>query len=222
MSVGIIDQIYTQPARSGAAPQALVVLLHGVGANGQDLIGLAPYWADLLPEAEFLSPDAPFPFDMAPFGRQWFSLQDLSPASRLAGARRAAPLIDTFLDAELAKRGLDDRRLILVGFSQGCMMALHCGLRRKAAPAAIIGYSGMLIAPEAAMQEITARPPVLLVHGAEDTVVPPQALPLAEQALTALGVPVRAVMRPGLAHSIDQEGLEAGGHFIRQALDAPR
>src|SRR5690242_9960165 len=104
---------------SGGAPRQLVLLLHGLGADGNDLIGLAPYWEQLLPDAEFLAPDAPYPCDMAPFGRQWFSLQDRSPAAILAGVRGAAPTLDAFIDEALAQRNLDASRLALVGFSQG-------------------------------------------------------------------------------------------------------
>ena len=209
-----------QPPASGGAPRQLVVLLHGVGADGSDLIGLAPYWAELLPDAEFLSPDAPFPCDMAPFGRQWFSLQDRSPDAILAGVRAAAPILDGFLDEALAQRGLDERSLALVGFSQGTMMSLYVGLRRALAPAGILGYSGALIGAESLAREIRARPPVLLVHGDADEVVPPQALPLAARGLEAAGVPVESLVCPGLGHGIDEEGLREGGAFLRRVFAA--
>jgi phospholipase/carboxylesterase len=207
-----------QPPASGGAPRQLVVLLHGVGADGSDLIGLAPYWAELLPDAEFLSPDAPFPCDMAPFGRQWFSLQDRSPAAILAGVRATAPILDAFLDDALAARGLDDRSLALVGFSQGTMMSLYVGLRRATAPAGIIGYSGALVGANDLPHEIRVRPPVLLVHGDADEVVPPQALPMAVKALEAAGVPVDSLTRPGLGHGIDEIGLRDGGAFLQRVL----
>jgi phospholipase/carboxylesterase len=207
-----------QPPASGGAPRQLVVLLHGVGADGSDLIGLAPYWAELLPEAEFLAPDAPFPCDMAPFGRQWFSLQDRSPAAILAGVRATAPILDAFLDDALAARGLDDSRLALVGFSQGTMMSLYVGLRRATAPAGIIGYSGAMIGAHDLPREIRVRPPVLLVHGDADEVVPPQALPMAVKALEAAHVPVESLTRPGLGHGIDEVGLREGGAFLRRVL----
>jgi phospholipase/carboxylesterase len=207
-----------QPPASGGAPRQLVVLLHGVGADGSDLIGLAPYWAELLPDAEFLSPDAPFPCDMAPFGRQWFSLQDRSPAAILAGVRATAPILDAFLDDALAARGLDDRSLALVGFSQGTMMSLYVGLRRATAPAGIIGYSGALIGASDLPHEIRVRPPVLLVHGDADEVVPPQVLPMAVKALEAAGVPVDSLTRPGLGHGIDEVGLREGGAFLRHVF----
>ena len=201
-------------------PTQLVVLLHGLGADGNDLIGLAPYWASLLPQAEFISPHAPFPLDMGPMGRQWFSLQSREPAPILAGMRQAAPILDAYLDAALAARGLTDAQLALVGFSQGCMMALYAGLRRAHAPAAILGYSGVLVAPELLAQEIRVRPPVLLVHGDADEVVPVKALPAAVAALAAAGVKVEQLLRPGLGHGIDEEGLIRGGAFLRDAFAA--
>src|SRR5215469_5079921 len=139
---------------SGGAPRQLVILLHGLGADGNDLIGLAPYWAPLLPEAEFVSPDAPFPCDMAPFGRQWFSLQDRSPAAILAGVRASAPILDAFLDDALAARELAPAQLALVGFSQGTMMSLYVAPRRTAPVAGVVGYSGALVGTDALAQEI--------------------------------------------------------------------
>src|SRR5690348_18484075 len=120
----------SRPPHRGGKPKSVVVLLHGLGADGNDLISLAPYWAPLLPEAEFISPNAPFPCDMAPYGYQWFSVQDRSQPAVLAGVRAAAPSLDAFIDEELAKRGLDESAAALVGFSQGTMMSLFVGLRR--------------------------------------------------------------------------------------------
>jgi phospholipase/carboxylesterase len=201
---------------AGGAPRQLVILLHGLGADGNDLIGLAPYWAPLFPEAEFLAPDAPFPCDMAPFGRQWFSLQDRSPMSILAGVRAAAPILDAFIDDALEGRNLDESRLALVGFSQGTMMSLYVGLRRAKALAGIVGFSGALIGSETLPQDIRSRPPVLLIHGDSDEIVPFQALSLAEQGLKAAGVRVESLICPGLGHGIDEAGLKRGGAFLRQ------
>src|SRR6516164_2823431 len=120
----------SQPPASGGKPRHLVVLLHGYGSDGNDLIGLAPHWARVLPAAEFLSPHAPFPCEMGPFGRQWFSFADRTPETILAGTRAAAAILDAFLDEALAARGLSERDLALVGFSQGTMMALYVALRR--------------------------------------------------------------------------------------------
>jgi phospholipase/carboxylesterase len=188
---------------SGGAPRQLVMLLHGVGADGNDLIGLAPLFARVLPDAEFVSPNAPFPCDMAPFGFQWFSIQDRTPAAILAGVRRAAPILDAFIDAELARRQLDEGDLALVGFSQGTMMSLYVGLRRARAVAGILGYSGALVGADLLADEIRARPPVLLVHGDADPIVPYAALSHAERALAAAGVPVETLTCPDLEHGID-------------------
>src|SRR5438045_8883184 len=112
----------TRPPLSGGKPRRLVILLHGLGADGNDLIGLQQYWGRVVPDAEFISPNAPFPCDMAPYGYQWFSVQDRTPAALLAGLRAAVPSLDAFSDEELRKRGLPDADTALVGFSPGAMM----------------------------------------------------------------------------------------------------
>lgn len=202
----------------GGAPEQLVVLLHGLGADGNDLIALAPLLARDLPAAAFVSPDAPFPCDMAPYGRQWFSLQDLGGDAMLSGVRMAAPILDSFLDGELERLGLDDGRLALFGFSQGAMMALHVALRRPKACAALLGFSGHLVGPELLPKELVSRPPVLLVHGEADPVVPFAAMPAAEQALRANGLTVAAHSRPGLAHGIDEAGITLARDALKRAF----
>ena len=199
-----------------------MILLHGLGADGNDLIGLAPYWAPLLPEAEFLSPNAPFPCDMAPYGYQWYSSQDRSPAAQLAGVRAAAPILDAFIDEALAERGLDDSALALVGFSQGSVMSLYLGPRRAQPAAGIVGYSGRLVAPELLPGELRSRPRTLIVHGTEDPLVPFTALAEAEAGLKAAGIPVESLACPGIGHSIDEHGLRAAGHFLRGVLAEQR
>ncbi len=208
----------TRAPASGGKPKRLVILLHGLGADGNDLIGLAPYWAPLLPEAEFVSPNAPFPCDMAPYGYQWFSSQDRSPAAILAGVRAASPILDAFIDEALAERGFGDGDLALVGFSQGTMMSLFVGLRRSRPVAGILGYSGRLLAPELLANELRSRPRTFLVHGTEDPLVPYASLAAAETALTGAGVPVETLSCPGIGHSIDEEGLRRGGQFLRDVL----
>jgi phospholipase/carboxylesterase len=216
-----LDRLVKPPAAGGKAT-SLVVLLHGLGANAEDLMGLAPYWEQALPHTEFVAPDAPEPCDMAPFGFQWFSLQDRSPLAMMRGVQSAAPILDAFLDELLADRALDPGRLALVGFSQGTMMSLHVGLRRAAAPAAIVGYSGALLAGPELLVQIRARPPVLLVHGDADPVVPVSALDAAAIGLRSAGVNVTYERRPGLGHSIDEVGLELGGAFLVTAFGAQK
>ncbi len=204
--------------RVGTAPKKLVVLLHGLGADGHDLIGLAPELARFLPEAGFFAPDAPWPCDMAPFGRQWFSLQDRRPEAMLAGVERAAPLLDAYLDHLLETHGLTAADLALVGFSQGTMMALHVAPRRSAPIAALVGYSGALIAPERLEREVVSRPPVMLIHGDADEVVPVEAMSAAVAALQRVRIPVQWLVRPGLGHGIDPIGLAAGARFLADLL----
>jgi phospholipase/carboxylesterase len=212
--------------RSGPA-RALVVLLHGYGADGNDLIGLGRAWQELLPQAAFVSPHAPEPCGQAPVGRQWFALTFRDPNERWLGANKAAPVLETFLRAELERHNLPPSALALVGFSQGTMMALHVGLRRAPPPFAIVGYSGLLVVPpdtnpEKLAAEIKARPPVLLIHGDRDELIPPQALYHAASGLASLGIPVEWHMSHGIGHGIDQEGMRQGGEFLARRFAAAR
>jgi len=208
--------------RSGAAKQ-LVIFLHGYGADGNDLIDIGRAWQQVLPDAAFVSPHAPNPCGQAPMGREWFPLTMRDPNERWTGVNAAAPVLNAFIDSELKRRGLTDSALALVGFSQGTMMSLHVGLRRATAPAAIVGYSGMLVVPEDIdpdkfAGEVRSRPPVLLVHGDQDQLIPVQALMHAAQGLAALEIPVEWHISPGVGHGIDQEGLRHGGEFLARAF----
>jgi phospholipase/carboxylesterase len=207
-----------QAPADGQSARAQVILLHGYGADGNDLIGLASYWARELPHVGFVSPHAPFPCEMSPQGRQWFSLGDRSPESMLTGTRMAAQVIDGFIDDELQRLNLTPNKLALVGFSQGTMMSLFVGPRRAEQIAGIVGYSGRLVAPELLAGEIKTKPPVTLVHGAADEMVPAAALEQAVTGLQAVGIEAASQMRPGLGHSIDDEGLRIGLSFLRQVL----
>ena len=151
--------------QSDGKPGHLVILLHGYGADGNDLIGLAPVLAPLMPDVVFHAPNAPYPCEGNPFGYQWFGISRLDPALTLAGVRSAAACVDAFLDETMAQYGLDESKTVLVGFSQGTMMALHVGLRRAKPLAGIVGFSGMLAGPEILKDEIKSRPPILLAHG---------------------------------------------------------
>ena len=202
----------------GGETKALVVMLHGVGADGNDLIGIAPMWAPLLPGVAFVAPNGPEPCDMAPYGYQWFSLQDRRPAAMLAGVQSAAPIVDAFIDRELERHGLGPDRLALVGFSQGTMTALYTAPRRPAPVAGVLGYSGALMGAASLAAEATAKPPVMLVHGTDDQIVPFQAMAAAEQVLSSAGLPVETFACQGLAHGIDQDGLRLGVGFLKHVL----
>ncbi len=215
--LSILDGPRAEPLGGGPAKQ-LVILLHGLGADGNDLIQLAPYLGRAVPEAAFVSPNAPQPCDMAPFGRQWFSLQNRDPEVLVQGADAAAPILDAFIDAEMERRGLDAERVALLGFSQGGMMALHTGLRRERSLAAICALSGALLGSDSLPEQIRSRPPVLLVHGDSDEVVPSRALPAAEAALAANRVPVTAEIRPGMGHGIDERCIQLAMEFLQKHL----
>ncbi len=217
MTAAMIDGPRLGPANGGAA-DSLVILCHGYGADGNDLIGLAPYWQRLLPGAAFVSPNAPERCEMSPMGYQWFGITRLDPEEMNRGVMRAAPILNSFIDQELARHGLDESRLALVGFSQGTMMCLQVGLRRAGAPAAIVGYSGALAAPEKLPQEIKVKPPILMIHGDEDEMLPVSRMHAAVQALGAAGLTVQWHVSAGVGHGIGPDGLQLGGQFIHDAL----
>jgi phospholipase/carboxylesterase len=202
---------------SKATPAQLVVLCHGLGADGHDLIDLAPTWGHALPDAAFVSVDAPFAHDSG-FGRQWWSVADRSPPVVEAGVRHAAEFLNGFIDAELQRLGLPADGFALMGFSQGAMTVLFTGLRLASAPRAILAFSGALIAPESLATELANHAPVLLVHGEADDVVPAQRSRDAEAALRAANVPVEAVYVPRLGHGIDDTGLAMGALTLQRAF----
>jgi len=211
----VSSEIYRLEPETGTI-KSLVVFLHGYGANGKDLIDIGRAWQPLLPGCAFVSPDAPEPCAMNPMGGfQWFDLASQNESDYLAGAQKAAPFLNDFLDQQLAHYGLDQSKLSLVGFSQGTMMALHVGLRGTKALAGIVGYSGKLLGAQTLNAEITHKPPVLLVHGAQDEVIPVGALGEAETTLKQTGVPVQAHISPQLGHGIDEKGLRLGGEFLQ-------
>lgn len=205
---------YTHNPASGEAPQQVILLLHGLGANGMDLIGLARYWEKAAPHAVFVSPDAPFPCDMAPMGYQWFSLQSRDPHAMLRGVEEAAPILDEYIDQVLAHFKVSEDKLALCGFSQGTMMSLYAGPRRKRKIAGILGYSGALIGGEGLFASTIQKPPVTLVHGDSDSVVPVEAYHHAMATLKDAGFEVDGHVRPHLDHGIDEEGIEIGAAFF--------
>jgi phospholipase/carboxylesterase len=209
------------PPASGKA-DCLVIFCHGYGADGNDLIGLGQHWQRMMPTAAFVSPHAPERCAMSPMGYQWFGISRLDPAEMARGVSSAAPVLEAFIDAELARLDLDASRFALVGFSQGTMMSLHVGLRRKVSPAAIVGFSGLLAGAERLPAEIVARPPVLLVHGDADEVIPVEALFASAQGLGAAGVQAAWHVSRGIGHGIAPDGLDLAGQFLAQAFAGKR
>jgi phospholipase/carboxylesterase len=203
---------------AGATVRSLVILLHGYGSNGDDLISLAPHWRAALPATVFVAPNAPEPCPGAPGGFQWWALTSPSRNARAEGAATAAPVLDAFIDAELARYGLAEAQLALVGFSQGTMMALQVGPHRRRPLAGIVGYSGML-ADEAGLADPgVTRPPILLIHGDADPMIPISAFHQAQAALVRNGFVVESYVAPGVGHSIDMAGLQLGGAFLAKVL----
>lgn len=203
------------PPAGGAAPTHAVVLLHGYGSDGQDLIGLAGYWRDRLPGALFVAPDAPTVCRDNPGGYQWFPLDFDRPEFRLEGAAAARPVLTRFLADLWEQTGLGPETTLLAGFSQGAMMALHVGLALPAPPLlGIIGFSGALLPPPGFPAAGAPRPPVCLVHGDRDPVVDPAYSADAADRLAALGYEVSYHVERGAGHTIAPDGLAFAGDFI--------
>jgi phospholipase/carboxylesterase len=212
---------------AGHRPRCVVVLCHGIGADGRQLSRVAHEWRDAVPDAVFTAPNAPFHHRRCRLpgltwvkgeGLEWYSILDRSAAAQEAGIRTAAALLDRFIDATLQRFGLAPGDYVLGGFSQGAMTALFTGLRRAVAPRAVIAYAGDLLAPQTLAEELRNRAPVLLVHGGADRVVPPSRSRAAETVLRALDVPVETLILPALGHVIDAAGRRAGAAFVRRAL----
>ena len=223
-----------QPPASGGPARQAVVFLHGYGADGNDLIGLAPLFAESLPDAAFFSPHAPEPFELAPVGRQWFTLQGYDPdmlrrdpdrladvfATMYEGAQKSAGPLNAYLDQIVVDLELEPHALAIIGFSQGTMMAMHVGLRRLPQIGAIVGYSGALVGDAHLKEERRASPPILLVHGSADEVVPVTALAHMQRALDEQGIPYTAHIVPDHGHGIEQVGATLGRSFLHQVLVA--
>ena len=205
------------PPLTGEKPKQLVVLLHGYGADGANLIGLGFEWQHALPNAEFVAPNAPVPCEMGGPGFQWFSLMERTPEKYLQGIQEAHPILDEYIDLELKKRDLTDKDLCLVGFSQGTMMSLYTAPRRQNACAGIVGFSGRLFG-EDGLADATAKPPVRLIHGEMDDVVPFDSMAHAEKSLRENGFDVDGFGRPNLPHSIDNKGVELAETFLKKHL----
>ncbi|MEM6695248.1 MAG: alpha/beta fold hydrolase [Pseudomonadota bacterium] len=207
-------------AAKGAAKRA-VVLLHGYGADGNDLLGLADPLAPHLPDTAFFAPNAPDRSTANPMGYQWFPIPWLDGSSEevaLAAMAQSVADVNAFLDTLLAEEEIAPENLILFGFSQGTMMSLHVAPRRAEAVAGVVGFSGRLMQPESLAAEAQVKPPILLVHGDQDEVVPPQSLQEAGEALQAAGFTVYAHVMKGTGHGIAPDGLSVALAFMREKL----
>jgi len=215
----MIDGPFIVP-KSGPAKN-LVIFLHGYGSNGDDLISIGQEWAPYLPDTAFVSPNAPEVCEIWSQGYQWFSIRAIDPDAfeREKQAEKAMPALNAFLDAQLAKWGVPESRLLVAGFSQGAMMAMYTMPRRQKPCAGVIGYSGMLIEAEALKQPEMVKIPVLAIHGDRDEVVPPASLDAIERGFSAAGYDVETVLRPGLGHGIDGFGLTRGLDFVKECFE---
>ena len=202
----------------GGAPEQLIVFVHGYGADGNDLIGLAPQFADFMPNAKFVSPNAPYPCEAGPFGYQWFRLTERTEPEMLAGARGTAPILLDFIEQELQRTGLTPDKLALVGFSQGTMMGLFVALRCGQPLAGVLGYSGRMIGAGTEENGLKSRPPILLVHGDSDDLIPASAMLETTQYLASLEVPAQWHICSNLGHGIDQVGLGIGVRFLQDCF----
>lgn len=214
---------YGRKGPASGVTKSIVVFLHGYGADGADLLGLADPLAPHLPDTEFLAPDAPEPCVGNPFGRQWFPIPWLdgsSEAAAAAGLEASAADLNAFLDARLEEAGLSPRSLALVGFSQGAMMSLHVAPRRSEAIAGIVAISGRLLRPELLGAEAVVKPPVLLVHGDADPVVPFEDMAKAGNALVGAGFETYGHVMKGTGHGIAPDGLSVALSFLKDRLPA--
>ena len=213
----------TSDRKGPAKASSVVVFLHGYGADGNDLLGLAEPLTPHLPETAFYAPNAPEPCRNNPMGYQWFPIPWLdgsSEADARSSAMRSFGLLNDFLDRVLADEGLAPDRMVLVGFSQGTMMALHVAPRRDRAVAGVVGFSGRLLEPQLLATEAKVKPPVLLIHGDQDQMVPFEDMGLAGQALQEAGFTVYGHVMEGTGHGISPDGLSVALAFLRERLEA--
>lgn len=214
------DLAYERIAPATEQADSLIFLIHGVGADGNDLIPLGRQWQRELPGAVFEAPHAPQKSDMTARGRQWFSLADPDPHTLQAGVEGASPRLRRFIQNRAQSNGLPLSRVAVVGFSQGAVMALYIAPRLPEPVAGVVSYAGMLGATHRLDKEMQSRPPILLVHGEADEIVEHSASVKAEEVLEKHGFQVEFLSRPGVGHAIDEQGLQAGGGFLRRVLGA--
>lgn len=203
---------------SGGVPKSIIVLLHGYGADGRDLIDLGRHWGATFPDALFVAPNAPRPCGQNPYGFEWFPLSVDRIAGRIEGARTAAPVIKDFLADLWAQTGLSAADTFLVGFSQGAMMALHVGTSMDKALAGIVSFSGAFVPADGFDTADFARPPVAIIHGDLDQVVDPQLSRDAAEVLAAKGFDVGLHISSGMAHGIAPDGLDFATSFMLAQL----
>ena len=200
--------------QTGEKPEQLIIFCHGYGADGNDLIGLSSYFQKILPNAIFMSPNAPQKCDLNPLGYQWFDFQSGDPALIWKGVLEAASVLNSFIDEQLEKYNLSDDNLALIGFSQGTMMSLHVGLRRKKPMRALVGFSGKLIGEELLKDDLVSKPPIYLIHGEQDPMVPHQETINAADVLQRHDVEVQKHISSNTPHSISEDGLKIAIDFL--------
>lgn len=213
-----LANLKTYAVEPDGAPQSLVILLHGYGADGRDLISIGEEWQTNLPNTVFVSPDAPYPCEMSPLGRQWFSLSEYTIPAMEREIISVWPTLDKYLNALLEHYNLTDDKMIISGFSQGCMMSLYALPRRAKPCAGILGYSGRLLGESALEESKNSITPVHLIHGEADNVVPCESWDHATQTLEEQGYSVTGHTTPRLAHGIDMEGIRSGLGFIQNCF----
>ena len=203
---------------SGNPPKQMIIFVHGYGADGNDLIGLANYFQSTLPEAIFLSPHAPEACSMNPSGYQWFDLTSTDPAVLWSKILVAADHLNEFIDSKLLEYNIAEENLALIGFSQGTMMSLHVSLRRINTMAAALGYSGRLIGADLLKNDLISKPSIYLIHGDQDPMVHYQESLTAEKVLKEYGVDIKTHISEHTQHSIAEDGLRIGVDFLTSEL----
>ncbi|MCH9753389.1 MAG: dienelactone hydrolase family protein [Alphaproteobacteria bacterium] len=207
--------------RSGRKPKKLIILLHGLGADGNNLIDVAGMLNRFIPDTYFIAPNAPHPYYPGMAGYKWIeSIQNVTEEELVSQLNEVEKTVNEFIDYQLERFGLTEADLALVGFSQGTIVSLHSLLRRKKPAALIVGFSGALFGPQLLKKEIKSKPPVVLIHGEEDDILPIQMMHDAYDALKANDVEVEKHGYPNLAHSIGQEGFELAVNRLKSKLGA--
>ena len=203
---------------SGNSPKQMIIFVHGYGADGNDLIGLANYFQSTLPEAIFLSPHAPEACSMNPSGYQWFDLTSTDPAVLWSKILVAADHLNEFIDSKLLEYNIAEENLALIGFSQGTMMSLHVSLRRKNTMAAVLGFSGRLIGADLLKDDLISKPSIYLIHGDQDPMVPYHESLTAEKVLKEYSIDIKTHISEHTQHSIAEDGLRIGVDFLASKL----